>query len=318
MTPFSQAGFPTDVQTTAFLEQHYGAFYRHLRTLTGATVHGVVISGSGLNTALEEYTATETVDLNDIKGFPTPSVEGHSSSIRFITIGGKQLAHFTGRCHLYEGWTMQQSLAQIGLARLMGAQFAVLTNSAGGMYHAFVPGDIMLISDSLNLMNRPVQRSLFTGANSQQTTAVRHNIPTNAALDCDYGRVASGDHIFSATWRTKTAQHLAASGVPFHQGVYVGVTGPTYETPAEARMYRAFGGQAIGMSTVHEAEFARLCGMQVAGCSLITNVLPESAAVNISHDEVMQGASAGAPRVAAFIASACAVVEMAKVMESEA
>jgi purine-nucleoside phosphorylase len=290
----------TDIALTSLLEQHYGTFYRQLRTLTDATVDGIVISGSGLNTALEHYPATEIVDLRRLDGFPTPTVHGHSSCIRFITIADKRIAHFTGRCHLYEGWTMWESLAQIGLGSLLGARFVVLTNSAGGMYHAFTPGDVMLISDSLNLMLRPVMRG-FRGMDEQN-----HN-----ADGLEYNRAASGGHIFSTEWRIKTATHLAAEGIPFHQGTYIGVTGPTFETPAESRMYRTLGGQAIGMSTVHEAEFARHCGLQVAGCSLITNMLPESAAVNVSHDDVIYAASVGAPRVAAFIAAACAAQQSA-------
>ena len=279
---------PRHIQTT--LEHHYGAFYRAFRQHSTAEVEGVVISGSGLNKALEHYPASEVVHASDIAGFPSPTVQGHSSSIRIITIEGRRVAHFTGRCHLYEGWTMQESLAQIGLARLLGAEFAVITNSAGGMFQAYTPGDIMLLEDSLNLMFRPVQRDWLT---------------VSAAEKYDYSRRASGEAIYSQSWRKRIIPELAARNVPFHHGTYIGLTGPTFETPAEARMYRYLGGQAIGMSTVHEAEFASLCGMRVAACSLITNMLPESAAVNVSHDEVIHAAAIGAPRVAEFIAAAC-------------
>lgn len=276
----------------AALEAHYGAFYRAFRQKSSSTVEGVVISGSGLNKALEHYPASEIVHAHDIAGFPSPTVQGHSSSIRLVTIEGKRVAHFTGRCHLYEGWTMQESLAQIGLARLLGARFAVITNSAGGMFQSFTPGDIMLIEDTLNLMLRPVQRGWLTAEQPNKQ---------------DYSRRASGETIISHEWRKRIIPELSARNVPFHQGTYIAVTGPTFETPAEARMYRKLGGQAIGMSTVHEAEFANLCGMSVAACSLITNMLPESAAINVSHDEVIHAATIGAPRIAEFIAAACKV-----------
>jgi purine-nucleoside phosphorylase len=277
------------------LEQHYGALYRQIRQKTSATVEGIVISGSGLNTALEHYPAEEILDLHDIEGFPMPTVKGHSSFLRIITIEGKRIAHYTGRCHLYEGFTLQDSLAQVALGKMLGATFTILTNSAGGMHHTYTAGDIMLLSDSLNLMLRPVQRNWLRDL----TGSARASEPT-----LDYGRMASGEAIFSTEWRKRIVPELSARGVAFHQGTYIGLTGPTFETPAEARMYRKFG-EAVGMSTVHEAEFARVCGMQVAACSLITNMLPESAAVNVSHDEVIHAAAIGAPRVAAFIAAAC-------------
>jgi purine-nucleoside phosphorylase len=274
----------------AALTQHYGAFYQAFRAQNNAEVEGVVISGSGLNKALEHYTPSAVIHADSIPNFPSPTVQGHSSSIRLIEIGGKRVAHFTGRCHLYEGWTMQESLAQIGLARLLGARFAVITNSAGGMFPTFAPGDIMLIEDTLNLMFRSVQHDWLTKQNND-----KH----------DYSRLASGETIISQEWRKRIVPELSSRNVPFHQGTYIAVTGPTFETRAEGRMYRAFGGQAIGMSTVHEAEFANLCGMSVAACSLITNMLPESVASNVSHEDVIHAAAIGAPRVAEFIATAC-------------
>ena len=279
----------------AVLEQHYGAFYHAFRQKSSATVEGVIISGSGLNAALEHYPASEIVQASDIAGFPSPTVAGHSSSIRLITIEGKRVAHFTGRCHLYEGWTMQESLAQIGLARLLGAEFAVITNSAGGMFHTYTPGDIMLIEDLLNLMFRPVQGAWLN------TGLLSAGLPEKN----DYSRRASGETILSSEWRKRITPELAARGIEFHQGTYIALTGPTFETPAEARMYRKLGGQAIGMSTTHEAEFASLCGMRVAACSMITNMLPESASVSVSHDSVLSSASVGAPRIAEFISAAC-------------
>ncbi len=280
---------------TGVLEHYYGEIYRRIRQKTSATVEGIVISGSGLNAALEHYSAEEIIDLHDIEGFPQPTVKGHSSFLRIITIEGKRVAHFTGRCHIYEGFTLQDSLAQIALGKLMGARFTVLTNSAGGMHHSYTAGDIMLLTDSLNLMFRPVQRQWLASL----TQNARQERP-----ELDYFRAASGESIISSEWRKRIVPELATRGIPFHQGVYIGLTGPTFETPAEARMYRKFG-EAVGMSTVHEAEFARICGMSVAACSLITNMLPESAAVNVSHDDVIHAAAIGAPRVATFIASAC-------------
>jgi purine-nucleoside phosphorylase len=310
---FTRADNKTEPMTT-LLEQAYGELFAAVRASVAATVEGIVVSGSGLNAALEAYAAEEILDLHTIPGFPTPTVHGHSSFLRIISIAGRKIAHFTGRCHLYEGFSLKDSLAQVALGRMLGAHFCVLTNSAGGMFPAFVAGDIMLIEDSLNLMFRSVRRfwadflqketpisgaALNDNSLRAQFSGVINNPPSG------YGRLASGEHVFSVAWRREIALRLAAQkGVPFHQGTYIGLTGPTFETPAEARMYRKFG-EAVGMSTVHEAEFARLCGMSVAGCSLITNLLPESAAINVSHDEVVAAGAVGAPKIAAFIETAC-------------
>ncbi len=283
-------------QRQTILEQHYGDYARAFRRLSAAiyerAVDGVVITGSGLNTALEGYKPLEIINTSDIAGFPSPSVAGHSSVIRIIDIGGKRVAHFTGRCHLYEGFSMQDALAQIGLAALLGARFAVLTNAAGGLNPLFAAGDIMLLSDSHNLLFRSVQRGWLAG--------LKEKLPT--ILPTKY------NEIFAREPRKQISAELTAKGVPHHHGIYVAVTGPSYETPAEARMYRLFGGHAIGMSTVHEAEFARVCGLQVAGCSLITNTLPETVPVTVSHEEVIEAAAIGAARVAEFVASACSVL----------
>jgi purine-nucleoside phosphorylase len=270
------------------LQAHYGSHLASLRTQSAVTVDGLVVSGSGLNAVLEKYPAQETIHTSDIAGFPKPSVVGHSSSLRIIEIEGKKLAHFTGRCHLYEGFTMQDALAQIGLGALLGARFAVLTNSAGGLNPLFQAGDIMLVAETLNLMARPVKRGWLQGSKPSPLAA------------------SSGGEMLSAAWRTDISAALTKNAVPHNQGTYIAVTGPTYETPAEARMYRTLGGSAIGMSTVHEAEFARACGMHVAACSLITNTLPESIPVTVSHEEVVDAAHIGASKVADFVRVACA------------
>ena len=285
------------------LERADGELFRAAPAGLTASVEGVVVSGSGLNTALEQYAAEEVLDLHAIPGFPTPTVHGHSSLLRIISIGGRKIAHFTGRCHLYEGFSLRDSLAQVALGRMLGAHFCVLTNSAGGMFPAFVAGDIMLLEDSLNLMFRSVRR-FWASFLREQDWGEEVAASALELSPAGYGRLASGEHLFSVSWRRRLSVTLAAQGTPYHQGTYIGVTGPTFETPAEARMYRKFG-EAVGMSTVHEAEFARLCGMSVAGCSLITNLLPESAAINVSHDEVVAAAALGAPKVAAFIEAAC-------------
>jgi purine-nucleoside phosphorylase len=274
------------------LQTHYGAYFQAIRQRISEEVDGLVISGSGLNTVLEKYPAREVIHTSEIAGFPKPSVIGHSSVLRVIEIEGKTLAHFTGRCHLYEGFSMHEALAQIGVGALLGARFAILTNSAGGLNPLFQAGDIMLIADTLNLMFRSVQRGWLYEAKRSPLV------------------VGSGSQILSASWRAAICAALTANAIAYKEGTYIAVTGPSYETPAEARMYRFLGGSAIGMSTIHEAEFASLCGMQVAACSLVTNTLPESLPVTVSHEEVVEAARLGAAKMAEFVRAASATVSV--------
>lgn len=271
----------------------YGTFADTFRKLNASSIDGAVITGSGLNASLEAYMPEDVIDTASIAGFPMPGIAGHTTSIRIVNLSGKRILHFTGRCHLYEGFTMRDALAQVGLSALLGARFIILTNAAGGLNPYFVPGDIMVIEETLNLLYRPVHRLMNTASvQPEQDTAI----------------ISPKQKIFPAEWKMAITNELIRRSIPHHRGVYCAVTGPTYETPAEARMYRSFGAHAIGMSTVHEAEFAAACGMQVAGCSMITNVLPETLPVHISHNEVVEAAQTGAEKIAAFITSAVVTV----------
>ncbi len=273
------------------LQRHYAEFVGIQKQIV-QTIDGIVISGSGLNAVLEQYPAQHIIHAEDIPSFPRPSVAGHSSSLRFITVEGKSLLHFTGRCHLYEGFSMRDALAQVGLGVLLGAKFAILTNSAGGLQPLYKAGDVMLIAETMNLLFRSVRREM--------ALSHEHHAEHLPAL-----RIGFSTPVIDQQWREAISAELTAQTVAHHHGTYIAVTGPTYETPAEARMYRRLGGQAIGMSTVHEAEFAHLCGLRVAACSLITNTLPESLPVTVSHDEVVHAAHVGALNVAKCIAAAC-------------
>jgi purine-nucleoside phosphorylase len=293
------------------LHASYGSFLSDFRKHSAAApngsadafVDGLVISGSGLNTVLERYPAETVVHADQIAGFPQAGVIGHSSSIRIVTIEGKRMAHFTGRCHLYEGFSMQQALAQIGLGALLGARFAVLTNSAGGLDTRFQAGDVMLIDETLNLMFRPVLREWMAAQSTDdRTSTLPSAVPQTSSSPL---QIKASAPLLDPVLRRAISTELTRQAVPHKEGTYIAVTGPTYETPAEARAYRRLGGSAIGMSTVHEAEFARACGLQVAACSLITNTLPETLPVTVSHDEVVEAAKLGALNVAAFIAAAC-------------
>jgi purine-nucleoside phosphorylase len=293
---------PTTSITTDMLMSRYGQYRSAVweRSPEAARgVEGVVISGSGLNAVLERYVPVDVVETNSIPNFPAPSVAGHSSLLRLIDIEGKRVAHFTGRCHLYEGFSMIDALAQIGLGALLGARFVVLTNSAGGLHPLFRAGDVMLIADTLNLLFRSVKRDWMK----------RDWVPTAVMDECV---ISHHMELLPSSWRNAVRADLARKGIHYQEGTYIAVSGPTYETPAEARMYRYLGGHAIGMSTVHEVEFARACGMNVFACSLITNTLPEALPMRVSHEEVVRAAAIGATSIAEVIASACALFAAAE------
>lgn len=269
------------------LEQRYGRSVVALQRLFRAEVEGIVVAGSGMQ-ALFSADTPAAVPYREIEGFPAPTVAGHAGEVRLVQLGGHTVLVFAGRSHLYEGCPMQDVLAPVAVGALLNARFALLLNSAGGLQPGFATGDIMLIADTVSLTFRSARRSWL------YTTPRMYRHPAS---------------YFDDAWRVRTAARLGTAGVPFREGAYVGVTGPSYETPAEVRMYRRCGAQAIGMSTVHEAEVAHLCGMRVAGCSLISNTLHEVAAPALSHDDVLLAARSASAKVEAWVRSACESAE---------
>lgn len=262
------------------LEQNYGKFADEFAKIAPFSIDGGVIAGSGMKNILQGCEELARIPFSTLPGFPQPAVSGHGAEIRILKIYGQNIAVFCGRSHLYEGWTIQESLASVGILYLLGAKIVIITNSAGGLHPEMKTGDIMLISDILNLSFRSARRGWFFEISKKllQTT--------------DY---------FDAEFRSEISRNLTQSGIFHVQGIYSGVLGPSYETAAEIRMFRLFGADAIGMSTVHEAEFAHFCGMKIAGCSLISNVLRESSPAKLSHDEVLAAANTGITKIEAFI-----------------
>lgn len=246
----------------------------------------VVIAGSGM-AALFAEAEPLVLPYGRIANFPVATVEGHAGEARFLRIAGRSVLLFAGRRHLYEGCTMQEIVAPIAIGYLLGATHVLLLNSAGGLHPALQTGAIMAIADSLSLTFRSARRSWM------YTTPVAYRHPAT---------------YFDAAWKDALITQLIAEHVPVSEGVYAGVVGPNYETPAEVRMYRKLGAHAIGMSTVHEAEFAYFCGMKVAGCSLISNTLREVVVSALSHDEVIAAAHGASKTIESWIRAACATI----------
>ncbi len=265
------------------LEQWFGKSASLLRRILPGPVRAVVVTGSGMSTLLRD-TAVPVASYAELPDFPQPTVAGHAGIVKYAQVEGLSLLVCTGRIHVYEGAAMPDILAPVALAALLGARAALLLNSAGGLQAGWETGDIMLIADSANMMFRSARRDWL------YATPLSYRHPPT---------------YFDESWRRSTGCELTRRGVRFREGTYIGVTGPCYETPAEVRCYRRMGGQAIGMSTVHEAEFAHACGMNVAGCSLISNTLHETATAALSHEEVLEAAQLGRMAVEKWIHACC-------------
>ena len=231
-----------------------------------APVLGIVL-GSGLGGLAKRIEKTGSIPYSELPGFAQPTVAGHAGRLIAGTLAGRPIVALAGRFHVYEGHSAAQSAFPIRVLHALGAPALLLSNAVGGIRRSFTPGDLMIIKDHVNL----TWQNPLTGA------------------------VVPGDERFpdmSDPWdpqlRRLLAECAAAAGVPATEGVYFGLTGPSYETPAEVRMLERMGADAVGMSTVHEVIVARARGMRVAGMSCITNLAAGLTDQVISHEDVLE------------------------------
>lgn len=230
-----------------------------------------LILGSGLGAFADRIEDPQSIPYNEIPHFQHPSVEGHQGRIVFGRIKNIPVAVLQGRWHFYEGHSMNSIVIPTRALAALGAHTLLLTNAAGGVNLDFRAGDLMLISDHLNLMGD----NPLTGKDSVMFG------PRFPDMSEPYCRECIG------AFRTAAARLK----IRLRQGVYVGLRGPTYETPAEVRMLRILGGDAVGMSTVPEAIAARHLGMRVAGLSCITNMAAGIEAKSLDHADVQEAAA---------------------------
>jgi purine-nucleoside phosphorylase len=209
-----------------------------------------IILGSGLGALADRIVDAVTIPYHDIPHFARSTATGHKGNLISGTLGGKQVLAMQGRFHYYEGYTMQQVTYPVRVMKYLGIKNLLVSNAAGGINATFKVGDLMLIRDHINMMPNPL-----IGANEE---AFGTRFP-------DMTR--SYDREFIQRVETLAASH----GIPLKKGVYVGLTGPSFETPAEYAFYGRAGGDAIGMSTVPEVIVARHAGIRVFGMSVITN-----------------------------------------------
>ena len=235
-----------------------------------------IILGSGLGHLTEEIDITQEFAYQDIPHFPLSTVEGHSGRLILGTLGGKSVLAMQGRFHYYEGYAMKEVTFPVRVFHLLGIKHLFVSNAAGGMNPSFTIGSLMIITDQINAMPENPLRGT--------------NIPFGP-------RFPSMHQVYDPEFISIAKQVAADHGIDVKEGTYIGVPGPTYETPAEYRMFRSWGADAVGMSTVPEVIVAVHQGMRVFGISVITDLGGFDEAQAVSHEEVTAAANAAQPRM---------------------
>ena len=228
-----------------------------------------VVLGTGLGDLAHLIDAEAVIPYRDLPGFPHSTALAHKGQLVCGRLAGQVVVALQGRCHLYEGYCFEQLTFATRVVAALGAKRLVVSNAAGGLNPQFVPGDVMLIDDHINFM---FQRPQSNGA-----SPVRHHYCRKLV-----------DEVLALARRENIA---------LQRGVYVGVTGPNYETRAEYRLFRKLGGDAVGMSTIPEVLAAASCGMQVLGFSAITNIARPDAPQEVYAQEVVDVAACAAPKL---------------------
>ena len=233
-----------------------------------------IILGTGLGSLVNEITDKYEIGYETIPNFPVSTVEGHSGKLIFGKLGNKDIMAMQGRFHFYEGYAMTEVTFPIRVMRELGIQTLFVSNAAGGMNPAFEIGDLMIITDHINFFPEHPLRG--------------KNIP--------YGpRFPDMSEAYNKELIRQADAIAAEKGIKVQHGIYIGTQGPTYETPAEYKMFRILGADAVGMSTVPEVIVANHCGIKVFGISVITDLGVEGKIVEVTHEDVQKAADQAQP-----------------------
>lgn len=235
-----------------------------------------MILGSGLGVLAEEVENPTVIPYNEIPNYPVSTVQGHKGQFVVGTLEGKKVIIMQGRFHFYEGWNMDQVTLPVRCMKLLGIKTMFVTNASGGVNENFKVGDLMFIRDHINFMGT----NPLMGANLEEFGP---RFP-----DMSYGY---NPELLEMGQRV--AEEL---GIPTQKGIYVAVTGPSYETPAEIKAFRTLGADAVGMSTVPEVIVANHMGIKVLGISCITNMAAGVLPQPLDHSEVMETAEITKPK----------------------
>lgn len=230
-----------------------------------------LILGSGLGILADEIEAPVKIKYSEIPHFPVSTVEGHEGQFVIGQLKGKTVIAMQGRFHFYEGYTMQEITFPVRVLKALGVNHVLLTNAAGGTNESFSGGTLMLITDQINIMGH----SPLMG-------------PNESSLGPRFPDVST---IYSPSFNASVLEEAKALDIDLKQGVYFYFTGPAYETPAEVRLAKMLGGDAVGMSTAPEALVAAHMGMKVTGISCITNMAAGIQKTALNHQEVVEVAN---------------------------
>lgn len=243
-----------------------------------------MILGSGLSGIAEAVRQPETIPFSEVPYFPSSTVVGHVGRLVVGELGGKVVMIMQGRVHFYEGYSMAQVTLPIRMMQRLGVKTLIVTNAAGGVNPEFQPGDVMLITDHLNFLGMMGSNPLM-GPNYDELG------PRFPDMSQAYDRQLA----------ESARQAAQASAIQLREGVYAGLSGPSFEGPADLRFLRLAGADAVGMSTVHEVIVARHGGMRVLGFSGISNKANLDGSTITTHEEVIQAGAVIAPKVERLI-----------------
>lgn len=236
-----------------------------------------IILGTGLGELVKEITERQEIPYTEIPNFPVSTVEGHNGKLIFGKLGNKDIMAMQGRFHYYEGYNMDQVTFPVRVMKAIGIKTVFLSNASGGMNDDFEVGDLMMITDHINRFPEHPLR----GKNHD-----------------DLGpRFPDMSDAYSKRLQKKAIEIAEELGIKLQKGVYVGTSGPTFETLAEYKFFRIIGGDAVGMSTVPEVIVARHAGLEVFAISVITDIGIEGKLVEVTHEEVQKAALVAQPKM---------------------
>lgn len=250
----------------------------YLKNKIGEIPSTSIILGTGLGELANEIDNKTEIPYSEIPNFPISTVEGHSGKLIIGTLGGKRILAMQGRFHFYEGYSMKEVTFPVRVFQALGVKYLFVSNAAGGMNLSFDIGDIMLIEDHINMFPEHPLR----GKNYDELGT----------------RFPDMSEAYDKKLRMMAMQIANEKNIKLQHGVYVGVQGPTFETPAEYQFFRVIGGDAVGMSTVPEVIVANHAKMKVLAFSIITDLGVPGKIVEVSHEEVQEAAKIAQPKMA--------------------
>jgi purine-nucleoside phosphorylase len=273
----------------------YEAYRQAADYIRGKTHHqpkiGLIL-GSGLSPLADEIEQADHIPYGDIPHFPVSGVMGHAGKLVIGQLAGKTVLVMQGRTHFYEGYSIQHITLPVRVMQLLGVRTLIVTNAAGGLNRTFTAGDLMLITDHINMVG------------------LGGNHPLRGPNLDEFGpRFPSMTHAYDPALLTLARQTAGALNLTLQEGVYACLAGPSFETPAENRLLHSLGADAVGMSTAHEVTVANHAGMAVLGISTITNIsiLETSSTAETTHEEVLETGKIVVPKLMALLKGILAV-----------